>query len=306
MLEPPREPDLRALLPDGAVGILIARPRELFGSDSSALVIHALAPDERLEAFRLQHGVDLRTLDRLAWASYESTGAQGDIVIAQGPFRAEVAVAELAHRMIPRESQEETPRARAGGVFHGTRIDAIALGPHTLALVIGSPTLTARLIRTADGLSPPAIAGPIEQTLRRYTDPIVAMRPVPLELPIASGVGRLLSEEESLVITLRPSEPAAIHAEVELSGGFPPTAADNFRQLVASLAQSTLGTALGLRSALGSLVVEATPTRVHLRADLDANELARGCAALFRAEIAEVLGDLPDAGAPTPSSDTSN
>jgi hypothetical protein len=294
------------LLPDGATQIVLARPADLFAIEASATVLHALATDRQLEVLRVQHGIDLRTLDRVAYAAYESPISPGDVVILQGPFRAEVAVAEIAHRMIPIESRDEAPHPRAGGVFHGTRIDAIAFGAHTLAVVIGPPALTARVIRTADGASPPAIAGALQQTIGRYAEPFVAMRPVPLALPIDTPVGRLLSEEESLVIAIAPSGSNELRVTADLAGGFPPTAEENFRQLVTSLARSTLGTALGLRTGLGTLTIEATASRVLLRATLDATELARGIEVLFRAEIADMLGIDTAAGAPTPSPDTTN
>lgn len=304
--EPTHDPDVRALLPDGATQIVLVRPAELYATVASGTILRALASDAQLEALRVQHGIDLRTLERAAYASYESPISGGDVIILQGPFRAEVAVAEIAHRMIPVESREEAPRSRAGGMLRGTRIDAIALGAHTLAIVIGPPTLTGRVIRAAEGSTPPAIAGAVQQALGRYAEPFVATRPVPFALPDDTPVGRLLSEEESMVIAVAPSDTAELHVTADLSGGFPPSAEENFRQLVTSLARSTLGTALGLRTALGTLTVEATPSRVLLHATLDANEVAHGLEVLFRAEIAEMLVDAPIDGDPTPPSDMTN
>jgi hypothetical protein len=170
-------------------------------------------------------------------------------------------------------------------------MDALALGAHTLALVFGPPQLTGRMTRTVEGTSPPAIAGAVQQAMTRHAAPFIAIRPVPLELPPGGSVALLLAEEESMLIALAPAGAEAVHAAVDLHGEFPPGADANFRHLVASLAQSTMGTALGLRTALGTLQVEATATSVTLEADFDAGELARGLSLVFRAEISEVLED---------------
>jgi hypothetical protein len=302
----PREPDIRTILPDGATLIVVARPRELFDAPPSAAVIRGVVPDAQLESIRVMHGIDARTLEHAALASYESGEAAGDVLVLQGPFRSEVAVAEIAHRMLPRESSTDAPPARAGGVLHGTRMDAIAIAPHTLVLVIGPPALTARVMRTVAGTAPPAIAGAVQQAMSRHTEPFVAIRPVPLALPGTSPVAVLLAEEESILIAAAPVAPDAIHVAVDLAGQFPPGADANFRQLVISVAQTTMGTALGLRSALGTLHAEASPTSVTLRADFSAAELARGLALLFRAEIADALSEVGTDDQPTPPPDTVN
>ena len=294
------------MLPDGASLIVVAHPRELFEAASTATVIRGVVPDAQLEAIRVQHGVDIRTLERAVLGVYETGEATGHVLVMQGPFRAEVAVAEIAHRMVPRESSTQGPPARAGGVLHGTRMDALAIGPHTLAIVIGPPALTARVMRAVEGASPPAIAGAVQQALARRADPFVAMRPVPLALPGTGPVSVLLAEEESLLIAVAPISADAIHASIDLSGHFPPGADENFRQLVISLAHSTMGTALGLRSALGSLSVDASLTSVSLTADLDAAEVGRGLALLFRAEIADALGGPAPVDQPTGPGDSSN
>ncbi|MFO0683528.1 MAG: hypothetical protein U0234_15835 [Sandaracinus sp.] len=292
---PAAEPEARTFLPNGASLFVLARPRELYEADASAAILRTVLADAQLDAIRVHYGIDVHTLDRLAFARYEEGSAQGDVLVLQGPFRAEVVVAEIAHRMVPRESETRgTTGARAGGVLHGTRLDVLALGPHTVVVVTGPPSLAERVTRTADGSVPPLVAGPIQQSLARRPAPFLAMRPVPLGLDGTSGVGLLLSEEETLLVAAAPEGSSAIRVSVDLTGGFPPTAEQNFRQLAVSLAQSPMGTALGLRSALGTLEVEASPTAVSLTATLSAAEVARGLHLTFGAEIAEALeADAP-------------
>lgn len=293
-----RDPDVREILPEGASLVVIARPRELFEAPASATVIRGLVPDEQLEAIRVQHGIDPRTLEHLAFGTYESGEATGRVLVTQGPFRAEVAVAEIAHRMVPRESSTEGALPRAGGLLHGTRMDALAVGPHTLVLVIGPPALTARVTRAAAGEAPPAIAGPVRAALEARPEPFLGIRPVPLDLPPGGSVALLLAEEESMLIAAAPESTDALRVAVVLDGAFPPGADQNFQRLVASLARSTMGEALGLREALPTLVVEASESQVRLEARLGAAHLADGLALVFRAEIADALGDDPPTGAP--------
>lgn len=290
---PPTSTDVRSFLPNGAALFVLARPRELYEADASAAILHTVLAEAQLDAIRVQYGIDAHALEHLALARYEEGAAQGDVLVLEGPFRAEVVVAEIAHRMVPRESETRGPsgEARAGGVLHGSRLDVLSVGPHTVVIVNGPPGLTERVTHTIQGAVPPLVAGPIEQSVARHGEPFVAMRPIPLGLDGTSGTALLLSEEETLLLAVAPAEASTIRVSVDLTGGFPPTAEQNFRQLAISLAQTPLGTALGLRSALGTLEIEASPTAVSLAATLDAAEVARGLHLVFGAEIAEVLGD---------------
>ncbi len=289
------EPDARTILPNGASLFVLARPRELYDADASATILRTLFSDAHLDGVRVQYGIDGRALERLAFARYEDGAAAGDVLVIQGPFRAEVAVAEIAHRMMPRESETRGAggEARAAGVLHGTRMDVLSVGLHTLVVVNGPPSLTERVTRTIEGTVPPLVAGPIEQAVGRHAEPFVAMRPIPLGLDGSSGASLLLSEEETLLVAVSPAGASTIHVSVDLTGGFPPTAEQNFRQLASSLAQSPMGTALGLRSALATLEVQASPESVRLAATLRADEVAQGLHLVFGAEIAEALGDPP-------------
>jgi hypothetical protein len=231
------------------------------------------------------YGVDLRTLDHLAIAAYPS----GHVIIAQGPFLAHVAVAELAHRMIPLEARTDGPGARAAGVLHGRHLEAIALGVHTLGIAVGTPELAGRVVRAAAGVIPPLVAGPVQQLASRRDAPFVWVRVEPLGLPTDTPVGLLLAEQETLVAAVSPASPTSVGVVIDLGGAFPATAEANFRQLIVSLAQTDLGTAVGLRSALGSLDVAAAPTGVTVRAELDARSVAQGVDLILQASIQEAV-----------------
>ncbi len=283
----PTDPDVVALLPRGTTSVVVASPRRLFEDAASRAVIARLVPDARFEALRVQHGIDLRTLDQVVVASYED----GDVYVLRGPFLARVAVAEIAHRMVPIESRAEEPRFRVAGVFRGARVDAIAIGPHTLAVVAGAPALSGRLVATLDGDSTAFDAA----ELRSFgvDVPFVWVRPVPLRLPVEAPVAILLARERSMAVVAMPDGARSIALTVRFTGEFPPGADENFRQLVASLAQSDLGRAVGMASALPTLSVAAQGSRVELSAVLGAEGLARGLWLAVGAEIEEALEDVP-------------
>ncbi len=283
----PSDPDVVALLPSGATSLVVAAPRRLFREPAARLLITRLVPDARLELLRMQHGIDARELDQLIVASYES----GDIFVLRGPFLAHVAVAEMAHRMIPLESHAEAPRARAAGIFRGTRVDAIAIGPHTLAVVAGPPALSGRLLASLEGESLPFDATEV----RSLPDdpPFVWLRPVPFELPPDAPVGILLARVRSTCVTAVPSGTGSIGVSVRFTGEFPPGADGNFRRLASSLAQTDLGRAVGMADAMSSFTLEAVGPQVRLAALLSAEGLARGLWLAMGAEIEDALSDPP-------------
>jgi hypothetical protein len=278
----PSDPDVLALLPSGPSSVVVASPRALFAAPASRALITRLVPDARFEALRVQHGIDLRELEQLIVASYDD----GDVFVLRGPFLAHVAVAEIAHRMVPIESRAETPRARVGGVFRGARVDAIAIGPHTLAVVLGPPSLSGRLLAALEGVAPAFDASEIRSVPGA---PFVWLRPVPLALPVDAPVAILLARERSLAVFAIPGSDGTIAVEVRFTGEFPPGAEANFRQLVTSLAQTDLGRAIGMPAALATLTVEEDGARIELAGVLSAEGLARGLWLTMGADIEEAL-----------------
>lgn len=274
--------------------MVIACPRTLFEEPASRLLIARLVPDAQWEALRVQHGIDPRLLEQVVVASYE----EGDIYVLRGPFLAHVAVAEMAHRMVPVESRVEAPRARVGGVFRGTRVDAIAIGPHTLAIVAGPPALSGRLLATLEGVSAPFEVAELRSL--PGAAPFVWLRPVPLALTPDAPIGILLARERSMSLTASPSAPGSIAVALRFTGEFPPGAETNFRRLAASLAQTDLGRAVGMPEALASLTVQSEGSQVELAAVLGAEGLARGLWLAMGAEIAAALSDAPTSEAFAP------
>lgn len=286
----PTPPPLSDFLPAGASLVVLAEPVELMAEPALRRVVEALFAPERLDAFQAYNGIDPRRLEGLAWAEYET----GTVVAIRGPFHAEVAVAEMAHRMMPVESESDEPFYRRAGIYAGQRRDAIAIDEHTLVLVTGAPVLAGRALASG---APRALDEDGQAVVAALPAPFVVLWPRPLAFPPDTGVGLLFARERALGVALT-GEGEGVRVEAEARGEFPPGVEDNLQALFGSLARSDLGHQLGMLEAEGSFSVEATSHGVRASAQLSSSTLARGLRALLIAELAEIVGeDLVGTGA---------
>ncbi len=269
-------------LPPGASLIVLVRPTELIADPALRRLFDALFRPERLDAFQAFNGVDPRRLEALAYAEYDT----GTVLVARGGFHATVAVAEMAHRMLPLESQSDAPYFRRAGVYRGERRDAIALDERTLVVVTGAPVLAGRAL--AGG--PRALDADGGALVESLPGPLLVLWPQPLRFPADSGVGLLFARERSLGLVLRGAGPQ-VRLLVEARGEFPPGIESNLRALFTSLTRSDLGSALGMPEAERTFSVDVTPHGVRASAELPATSLARGIRALLVAELAEIVGE---------------
>lgn len=280
-------------LPDGAHFVVVAEPRVLIASPATASVIAALIPDERFDTFRAHNGIDPRTLTELAYGEYrDAAGASlGTVLAVRGPFNARVAVGEMAHRMIPVESESDTPYYRRGGIYAGLRRDAIAIDEHTLVLVTGSPVLASRSLAIATPRALEGDAGAVAAALRPA--PLVVLWPQPLDLPLGTDLALIMARERALGVALSGREEAVVELAAEARGEFPPGIEDNLRALARSLSFSDMGHRLGMAELEDTLEVHVTPNGVRASGALSAATLAEGLRALLVAEIAEIVGEEP-------------
>jgi hypothetical protein len=277
--------------------VIVARPAELVREPAARRVLEAIAPDERLERYRQRTGIDPRALESLVWADLDLGDAgAGTLLAIRGPFSAPLAVAEMAHRMLPVESSADEPWVRRIGHLDGERRDLVALDDHVLVAITGPPALARAILDRARGedVSPSAVGSPVVRLLfeAHRAAPLVVVAPRPLELP-SSGIGLLLAREQALAAAAVPATEEHIALTVELRGEFPPGAEENFRAFVRSLAESDLGAALGMREVLSTLRVQSDDGRVVLRASVSAPTIAAGLRLLLDAEIAELV-EPPD------------
>ena len=280
-------------LPDGAHFVVVAQPIALMDAPATASVIAALIPSERFDTFRAHNGIDPRTLTELAYAEYrDGAGASlGTVLVVRGPFNARVAVGEMAHRMIPVESERDEPYYRRGGIYAGLRRDAIAIDEHTLVLVTGSPVLAERALAIAEPRSLEGDAGAITASLAAGGAPLLVLWPQPLNLPLGTDLALILARERALGVALRGDGDGRVELVAEARGEFPPGIEDNLRALAQSLSYSDMGHRLGMAELEGTLEVHVTPNGVRASGALSAATLAEGLRALLVAEIAEIVGE---------------
>lgn len=293
--QPPPRPvgPLITLAPLGSTLVVTARPLELLAREPTERVVASLFPAEQLERFAQRTGVDPRALEELVIADHP----EGRVILARGSFDAPFAVQEAGERMAPLESSTDRPVVRRVGFLGERRVDLAALSPEIVAWTEGAPQLAARVIaasaRAHESRRHPLRAPPSSELRRAAGDAPFALYSLePLGLPRDTGVGLLLARERALAVWARPDDGGeGLQVELELHGEFPEGAADNFRALGRSIAETDLGAALGLTEALPTLRVVAEACRVRLSATLDPTVLAVGIRTVLRAEIRELLGE---------------
>lgn len=283
-------------LPEGAHFVVIARPDELMGSPGTRSVIDALVPSERFDAFRAFNGIDPRTLTGLAYGEYsdEAGRSLGTVLAIRGPFHARVAVGEMAHRMMPVESESDEPYYRRAGIYGSARRDAIALDDHTLLLITGQPSLSRGALALTE---PRALEGDGAALLASLDAPLVVLWPRPLGLPPGTDLALIFARERALGVSFADA-PAGIALTAEARGEFPPGIEDNIRALFASLARSDMGHHLGMTELERTLQVALTAHGVRAAGDLSSATLARGLRDLLMAELPEIMAEIGPPPAP--------
>jgi hypothetical protein len=226
----------------------------------------------------------------IAHASYEGAGS---LLLARGPFHANVVVGEIGHRMAPLESSADRPVPRRAGVYLLRRFELLALGVHDLALVDGPPELAGLLLHTREralGESRPSPSRLRAVVASEAEAPFVFVRHGRPELP-PEGIGLVLArlEDASLAASTAGEEPGAIELRARLFGAFPPGVDENLRRFVSALSEADLGRAIGLEEVARTLAIEVTEGEIRLVARLRATTLARGLRVLLGAEIEELL-----------------
>ena len=291
---PPPRPigPLITLAPPGSTLVIIASPTELLAHPPTERVVASLFPAEQLERFAQRSGVDPRALEEIVIADHPD----GRVILARGSFDAPFAVREAGERMAPLESSVDEPLVRRVGFLGDRRVDLAALAPAVVSWTEGAPQLAAQVL-AAVGRAPASrrhpLGGRLALELRRAAGdaPFALYSLTPLGLPRDTGIGLLLARERALSAWALPGAEGGLEVQVELHGEFPDGAAENFRMLARSVAETDLGAALGLSEALPTLRIVAEPRRVRASATLDPGVLAVGLRMVLRAEMRELLGE---------------
>ncbi|MCC6873807.1 MAG: hypothetical protein IT378_05790 [Sandaracinaceae bacterium] len=287
----PRPVALAQLVPADAHVVWILRPRALLAAPATRIVVDAVLPDERIEAFRVRTGVDFRALDELLVIDHP----EGRVIVARGALDAPFAVQEIGERMAPIESTRDEPLPRRVGFLGTRRHDVAAIASDTLVVVDGTPSLAGEVLaRTREG---GAMSEEARELWRATNDvPAALIAPRWLGLPPGSGIGLLFARQRVLSVRLRAGQ-EWLELEADVRGAFPPGALENFRALARSVAESDLGAVLGAADALPTLELEVDEARrVVARATVDPRALATGLRAVLSAELRELVGSGPEDG----------
>ena len=257
------------LLPPGASWVIISRPADLW---RSAAVRRALTPvmgDDDLAAYATRTGIHLASLSELAAGSY---GPRGTLVALRGPESAKSIRQTLA--LSATRPFDMRPLRRD--------VALVASGDDTRALLDEGRRRAGRQI--------PEL--PSDLTALRMAvgaAPLQVLVPVPLEVERDTPAAVLLSGVRRAAVAATPRG-AEVAFRVVLIGDFPPTAAQNFRTMLESMADATLGEIFGLREVAETARIEASETRVTIDSALAAASVASGIETLFTAKLRELLG----------------
>lgn len=298
------------LVPSDVREVLVLRPSELLANQATRPLVDAIAPLAWRRALGDRTGVYAEDVSELvlcrwedgAWWALARVAHAADVVRAATP------------RMAPVEVATDEPFVRRIGYLADQRFELVALSSRLLLVAQGRPGDVVALLHALR--DPRAMVAPEPRPLLRAEAPSWLALPQPLSLPPDTPIGLLLSRQTGLRIEVASAtgrddaaapEAASnsegtpsgesLHVSVHLEGEFPTGAEENFRALLTSLAETDLGRVLGLPGALPTLQIARRRDGIELDADFAATTLSRGVHLLFRAEIAEIVGE--SAGEPS-------
>ncbi|MCB9620905.1 MAG: hypothetical protein H6724_15810 [Sandaracinus sp.] len=288
----PFEGSLAELVPDDVHEVLLLQPSTLLTTSSTTILVDAVTPAPWRRALGDRTGVYAEDVSELLLARWDD-GAWWALV--RVPNANEV-VRGSEVRMAPVELRSDEPFVRRVGFLGNERHELVALTPDLLLVARGRAGQVVQLLQALR--DPRARAESRPPTWLDSSDaPAALVLPHPLNLPLETPIGLLLARQTALRMELRPRG-GAIELCVRIEGELPDGAEANFRALFEALAASDLGRALGLPDATPTLSFRTLAAGLEMRADLSPDAIASGIHLLFRAEIAEIVGNVGDGGVP--------
>jgi hypothetical protein len=216
----------------------------------------------------------------------------GYVLMARGPFAAESVVESAGKRIAVPDVSTDQPLLRREGLRGDGRYAYAALDTHAiLAAKDAPPELVAQILERREDLkSPRAFDAPDARALEIdfASSPLVLFQLVPLTFEPGTAIGLLFARERALALSLRPTTHTLAFV-VDLRGEFPPGAEHNFRNLVRSMGQAPLGSALGLARVAETMGVRLDERGVLLTASMDVHELLAALKLLFVEEMRELF-----------------
>ena len=298
------------LVPRGASLVLHARVSRLFQDPVTAPVLEVLLPRVLRDRFARRTGVEIEELEEVVYAEL----GPGSLVLARGAWPAVDVVRGASLRMNTIDVQSSTPRVRRAGFIGDEYYDLVAIDEHRVMVARDDrsivPTVVHRLDQGAwsEGRGA-SFDSPVMTRLVSEAGEaaVVLYGPMPPQVtdPTSGGnAGVLLGAIQAFSAILRPVEranpspgerdPGAgdgdLELEIDCRGRFPSTAADNFRNLVLAVAETDLGSALGMNRVPESLTVQASNDgRVTVSLRLEGRRLAWGLRVLLGGTLRDLM-----------------
>lgn len=284
---------LVGLVPKGPSRLLVARPKQLAESPGMRALWRTLVLEEREQAFVARTGIDLLQLTELV--AFE-VPPSGYVVLARGPFDAAEVVKRAGQRIAVVEVASDGPLRREGlrgdGRYAYASLDSHAV----LSAKDAPPELIAAILSRSTGTRS---TGPQRENALESADghallalhhdaPLVLLDLEPLPFEAGTPIALLFARQRSLGLAARPTE-NKLSLTLDLLGEFPNGAEQNFRNLVRSLQNTALVSALGLSNVADSIEVRAEAQGVRLSTTFEAQLLERALRQLVSAEMRDLV-----------------
>lgn len=288
---------IELLLPSGAERVIVARPAELMAWQSLAEVLRPLVAGSRADRLARENGLDLSTLEAVAWADYGGA----ELMVARVDSGARERVERVGEQLMAGQLSSSDALVVRSGLWGDEHRIVAAPDDRVLLLGVGDvgAEMTAVLAYLRSGRWPAGTGALFESDVEPLhvslgDSPLAVYMPRPLDLPLDRGFGRLMAGETALGVSIAPAgspDGEEIALEAAFLGVFPEEADENFRTWIDDLAASDMGHILGIAGARSTFAFRAASGKVELALILDTAIFSRGLRDLFLVEISELSAE---------------
>jgi hypothetical protein len=273
----------------------VGRPAELAHTPALAPLISELLPAERLDAYALYTGIDLREVPTAVAAGFDLS----TLYVAETPFENRTIETRFADRLVAGATVESKhPRVRRITGAVGLSPESLVRVDHRfVAFAVGDPAqarivellVLGRLSRSPSSLHGSALKG----TPAEFTEaPVRFYAPGPFTGEWERGARGLLGAATAFAAMGAP-EGEGLSVKVVVLGDYQGADAARLSAAWLDLAESSMGRLTGLDAPLVPPEVEAHEGLLALKVKIALRPLFAGLRAAVAADVWEMLGPLP-------------
>jgi hypothetical protein len=286
----------------------VGRPADLANMPILRPFLADLLPSERLDAFALSTGIDLRETPNALAAGFD----YGSLYVAETPFDNRVIEKRFTDRLVAGASVESKhPRVRRISGTVGLSPEALLrVDRRFVAFAVGDPSqtkivelyLTGRLSRSPSALRGSALR---EVPADFATAPFRFYAPGPFTGEWATGAHGLLGAASAFAAAAAP-EGDSLKVRAVLVGNYQGEDLARLSSAWADLAESSMGRLTGLDRPISPPATDLGPGRLTLEVKIALAPFFAGLRAAVAADVWEMLGGRAPTRplAPTPSQKT--